>query len=262
MDEMTRGAHAPAFTESVGDRAGDETRDRLAARIAAAVDRLAAARPRVHALVAPVAQPFVANVATAVGIDISMTVDAEEIGPMVARSDALLVNLGMMDRARREGALAAVATGRPFVLDPVKVDRSPARLDFARDLVAKGPVLVKGNRGEMAALGAMPAGVVAVTTGPTDTVAAAGRTARLHNGTPLLDRVIATGCAAGALSAAMVAVEEDPFVAALAALALMSVAAEIAAVDARGPGSFAVGLLDSLAATDGETLLTRLKLEI
>ncbi|MCF3933117.1 hydroxyethylthiazole kinase [Acuticoccus sp. M5D2P5] len=230
-------------------------------RIAAAIDRLAEARPRVHALVAPVAQPFVANVATAAGIDISMTVDADEVGTMAAHSDALLVNLGMMDKARREGAVAAVASGCPFVLDPVKVDRSPKRLEFALRLADESPRIVKGNRREMEALGALRPSIVTATTGPVDRVAGEGRSVSLANGTRLLDKVIATGCAAGALTAAMIAVEDDPFVASLAALALMSVSAEIAAEEAKGPGSFAVHLLDTLAMIDGETILSRLRLE-
>lgn len=181
---------------------------------------------------------------------------------MAARSDALLVNLGMMDRARRHGAMAAVASGCPFVLDPVKVDRSPARLGFAQRLLARSPAVVKGNVAEMAALAPLPQDRVAATTGPVDHVVQGRRTATLANGSAMLDRVIATGCAAGLLVAAMVAVEDDAFVATLAALALMGVAAEDAAERAQGPGSFAVALLDALAATDGAAVRAALRLNL
>lgn len=230
--------------------------DRFA--VASAIDRMLARRPRIHAIVSPVAQPLVANVAAALGIDVSMTTDADEIGPMVAGSDALLVNLGMMDAARREGVLAAVGTGRPFVLDPVKVDRSERRLGLAHRLIALGPAVVKGNGAEMRALAPIPREVVSVTTGAEDAVQHDDRAVLLCNGTPLLDRVIATGCVAGFLVTALIAVEDDRFVAAVAAVSLLSVAGEVAAEAASGPGSFAVALLDALAATTGADVAARI----
>lgn len=232
------------------------------AAIAQAVDRLRADPPRVHALLAPVAQPLVANLAAAVGVDISMTVDAQDVAPMAAASDALLVNLGMLDPQRREGALAVVASGCPFVLDPVKVDRAPDRLAFARTLIASGPMVVKGNAGEMAALGPLPATMVSATTGRVDRVARGTTAITLHNGAPLMDRVIATGCAAGMLVAAFTAIEPDPFVATAAALSLLNVAAETAAAhpSTQGPGSFAVALIDALATLDGTAVQSQLTL--
>jgi hydroxyethylthiazole kinase len=219
--------------------------------VAAAVDALLARRPRVHAVASPVAQPLVANVAAALGIDVSMTSDADEVVAMAERSDALLLNLGMMDAARRAGVLAAARTGVPIVLDPVKVDRSPLRLGLAHQLIAHAPAVVKGNRGEMAALAPLPREVVAVTTGAEDLVVAATGRVVLANGTPLLDRVIATGCVAGFLVAAVHAVEPDRVVASCAALSLLGTAAEAAALGAAGPGTFAAALLDALAAATG-----------
>lgn len=234
-----------------------------ARRVAATIDRLASgARPRIHALVAPVAQPLTANVATALRIDISMTIDAEEVRPMAAGSDAILANLGMLEPARRGGIESAVGTGRPFVLDPVKIDRVPARREFAMRLLEREPAVVKGNAAEMAALGRLPGGTVSVTTGPVDrvSVAGAGRALGLANGTPLLDRVIATGCAEGMLCAAMLPLAPDARTAAVAAVSLLNVAAERAAAGASGPGTFAARLLDALAETDGASVLARLRI--
>ena len=227
-------------------------------RVAAAIDTMRARQPRVHALVSTVAQPLVANIASALGVDISMTVSPAEMRVMVTHSDAVLINLGMLDDLRREASLAAAATGTPFVLDPVKVDRVPARLAFARELLAAGPRIVKCNAAEKAALADALGGTVAVTTGAHDRIAAAGRSAVLGNGSPMLPRVTATGCATGLLMAALMAVEPDPFVAAGAGAALMGVAGEVAAMSARGPGSFAVELIDALAALNGGAVSERL----
>ena len=54
-----------------------------------------------------VAQNFTANMLLAVGAVPSMTVAPEEIAEFVKRSDALLVNLGTLDPARREAAETA-----------------------------------------------------------------------------------------------------------------------------------------------------------
>ena len=66
----------------------------------------------------------------------SMTTAPEEIAEFVKRSDALLVNLGTLDPARREAAetaaRVAVEEQRAWVLDPVFVDRSTFRSDFAK----------------------------------------------------------------------------------------------------------------------------------
>ncbi len=227
----------------------------------AALDRMLTRRPRVHAMVSPVAQPIAANIAAALGIDVSMSTDPVDAPAMVARSDAALINLGMLDPVRREGARLAVLTGTPFVLDPVKIDRAPERFAFATTLMEAGPRIIKGNRAEMAALGAAAHGFATITTGPADLLRDGARSATLINGTPMLDRVIATGCAAGLLVAAMVAVEDDPLVAATAGVGLMALAGEIAARTAAGPGSFAVALIDQLAALDGAALTHGLRIE-
>ena len=62
----------------------------------------------------------------------------------------------------------------------------------------------------------------------------------------VLTRVTGTGCLLGALTAACAAVSQDRFMAALAATTWLTVAGEIAAQRATGPGSFRVHLLDAL----------------
>src|SRR6266851_1204165 len=191
---------------------------------AAILARLAARSPRVHCITNAVAQNFTANVLLAVGAVPSMTVAPEEIAEFVARADALLVNLGTLDRERREAAAIAVeaAAGRPWLLDPVFVDRSASRTAFARALAAKGPRVVRLNGAEFSVL---------ADAAPTDD--ALKRYA--------LDRrcvVALTGATAAGLLA-------------------FAVAGECAVARARGPGSFAVEIVDALAALDLATLRAR-----
>ncbi|HVZ52182.1 MAG TPA: hydroxyethylthiazole kinase [Pseudolabrys sp.] len=247
--------------------------DALPQAAAALVERLRARAPRVHCITNAVAQNFTANVLLAAGCIPSMTLSAEEIGAFVARSDGLLVNLGTFDRERREAtAIALDAAGQaqvPWVLDPVFVDRSEGRADFARSLLARGPQAVRLNHAEFAALsGAEPArepatvfardrGTVVGLSGATDLVSDGARTAEIANGHPLMAKVTAMGCAASALVAAALAVEPDAWRATAGALVIVGVAGEIAAESARGPGSFAVNFLDALHTLDAPTLVAR-----
>jgi hydroxyethylthiazole kinase len=228
-------------------------------------------RPLVHCMTNAVAQNFTANVLLAAGAVPSMTVAPEEIAQFVARADALLINLGTLDGERREAAEIAteMATDeqRPWVLDPVFIDRSRPRAEFARSLMARRPRAVRLNGAEFAAIAqaepsdgvlqrhALDQLCVIALTGVTDVVTDGVRTAKIENGDPLMGRVTAMGCAGTALVAACLAVEADSWVATVAALLAFAVAGECAAARARGPGSLAVEILDALAGLDRATLL-------
>lgn len=243
-----------------------------------AADVLARVRdraPRVHCITNTVAQTYTANVLLAAGAVPSMTVSAEEIASFVATADALLVNLGTFDAERRSAVDAALdaaeAARTPWVLDPVFVDRSPGRAAFARTLLARGPVAVRLNRTEFAALfggdgsdeaaarAAKACSAVVALTGATDIVADDARRAVIRNGHPLMGLVTAMGCAGSALLGAALAVEPDPWLAAIAALAALGVAGEIAGARATGPGGFAVAIIDALHRLDRAALRARIK---
>ena len=229
--------------------------------------------PRVHCLTNAVAQNFTANVLLAAGAVPSMTVAPDEIAQFVARADALLINLGTLDRERRQAATTAVEAAttkqRPWVLDPVFVDRSRQRAEFARRMMSMTPQVLRLNGVEFAAIAqAEPAQdaldryardqcCVVALTGTTDAVTDGGRKLKIENGAALMGQVTAMGCAGTALVAACLAVEKDSWLAASAALLAFAVAGECAAARARGPGSMAVEILDALAGLDREILLTR-----
>ena len=113
------------------------------------LERLRDRQPRVHCITNAVAQNFTANVLLAAGAIPSMTISPDEIAAFAARADALLVNLGTFDVERQTAAETAIAQvnrlERPWVLDPVLIDRSPPRADFARDLAARAPAAIRLN---------------------------------------------------------------------------------------------------------------------
>jgi hydroxyethylthiazole kinase len=232
--------------------------------------RLRARTPRVHCITNAVAQTFTANVLLAAGAIPSMTISTDEVGAFVARADALLVNLGTFDAERRAAVAAAldVVDGRraPWVLDPVFIDRSEPRAAFARALADRKPSAIRLNDGEFAALaGAKPdeaalaryareRHTVVALTGTVDRISDGTNTVAIENGHPLMARVTAMGCAASALTAAFLAIEDDRFLATAASLLCFGVAGGLAGERATGPGSFPAALLDALYALDEKTL--------
>ena len=240
---------------------------------AALLDRLRARRPRVHCITNAVAQNFTANVLLAAGCVPSMTLSPEEIGPFVAGANALLVNLGTLDRERREATAMAVEAATlgnvPWVLDPVFIDRSSPRAAFARALIESAPKAVRLNRAEFSTLAdrepsrealadyARDKKTVLGLSGEIDWVSDSERFASIANGHPLMAKVTAMGCAASALAAACLAVEPDAWRATAGALLMIGVAGELAAATAQGPGSFAVAIIDALYNLDGLTLIAR-----
>mgnify|MGYP001571822930 CR=1 FL=1 len=247
-----------------------------AARVAEVFARVRARKPRIHVLTSPVAQTFTANMILAVGAEPSMTSAPEEVPAFVASADALLINLGMLDRARRDASVTAIEVakdaGVPWTLDPVKIQISPSRLEFAKRLIEMEPALVHTNRAEFRGLSGLEASDTAIceyavhfistlaVTGEVDVVTDGTRTVRVANGHPLMDRVTAIGCAGFAVATAFRAVEPDPVVAGAAALVVLGVAGEAAAASAHGPGSFSIEILDALHALDEETILAKAKI--
>ncbi len=251
----------------------------MSVRAAAAgiLERIRTDRPRVHCITNTVAQNFTANILLALDARPSMTVDPDEIEAFVEKSDAVVVNIGTIDAQRRQAIERVMPVCKrralPWVLDPVLVEMVPARLDLALKLAAMRPTVLRANRDEatvliggdptvelMTAFAARHQTIVAMS-GRTDIVTDASRVTRVLNGHPLLRLVTASGCALSAVIAASLSTKLDPMLATTAALAIFGAAAEQAAEGAEGPGSFAVRLIDRLAAITPEMVSRRVRLE-
>ena len=219
----------------------------------------------VHCVTNTVAQNFTANVLLACGATPSMTVSPQEVPYFSQRADGVLINLGTLDEPRKEAmrlsAKQCSATRKPLVIDPVMCHVSPPRLEFAKELLANNPHIVRANADETNALldaGVSLDNIVHVKTGAIDSVQYDGDSKTISNGHPWLSRVTAVGCAQGALMAALISKVDDGqkanSVAAIAALVWMGVSGEIAAANATGPGSFQTALLDVLHSVSPKTL--------
>ena len=243
---------------------------RLAAEI---LQRLRARRPRVHCITNAVAQNFTANVLLAAGALPSMTISPEEVASFAASADALLVNLGTFDAHRRDAADTAIEVAieeqRPWVLDPVFIDRSEPRAHYARAVTERKPSAIRLNATEFRTLAGAEAEretlmryaleklTVLGVTGEADLITDGARVTTVENGHLLMTQVTAMGCAASALTAACLAVEDDAQAATAAALLAFGVAGELAGESAKGPGSFALAFIDALHGLSADRLLAR-----
>lgn len=216
--------------------------------------------PRVHCIVNEAAMNFTANALLAIGAEPSMTNDSWEVQPFVESSNALSVNLGMLNDAKRRAIRVSVKTANnfniPWVLDPTLIDRSDPRLSFARQLLHYHPSVVRGNSDEIASLcKAMDATVemiseeresIFVTSGNRDHVTSVERTTVVNSGHAWMHTVTGMGCALSAVISAFISCNEDSFNAVIDALKLFGNAGTEAGHQSAGPGTFETSFLDQL----------------
>ncbi|PQZ52745.1 MULTISPECIES: hydroxyethylthiazole kinase [unclassified Microbacterium] len=271
----------------------DSTID-LAGSAAALLGVLREAPPLTHCITNAVVTGFTANVLLALGAAPAMVDIVDEAGMFAGIASGVLINLGTPTPEQRAASLEAVAgataSGTPWVLDPVAVGALPVRTALAHRLIEQRPTAIRGNASEILAVAGLSAGgrgvdatdstdaaadaavalaqrtgsVVAVS-GPIDLITDGFRVLRLANGHELLTRVTGGGCALGAVMAAFLGAaretEHDALTAVAAASLVYTIAAERAAASATGPGSFAVALLDALAAVGPDDIRAGARVE-
>lgn len=242
-----------------------------------------AATPLVQNITNYVAMNVMANVMLAAGAAPAMVHAREEGAEFTAIASALSVNIGTLDAEWADcmalAADAANKTGTPWVLDPVAVGATGLRRDTGARLLQYKPTVIRGNASEILALAGADAsgrgvdsgdpveaaehgaralataqGCVVAVTGEVDFITDGERAARVTNGHATMPLITALGCSLTGIVAAFVATNDDAFEATTAALAYYGAAGEMAATDAKGPGSFQVAFLDALHAITPDML--------
>lgn len=206
-----------------------------------------------------VAMNFTAGALLAAGASPLMSFYPEEMEELTAKCDALVVNIGCLDKEQAEAMRIAVRTARvhnkPWVLDPAGVGASSLREKLCRELIElNAPAVIRGNASEICCLAngipsgrgvdatlesgeaiesarslAIRTGSVVSMSGETDYITDGYRIETIQNGHPLMPKVTAMGCTASALTGAFVAVDKDRFSAASNAMILMGLCGETAA---------------------------------
>jgi hydroxyethylthiazole kinase len=262
----------------------------IADKTAELLGRLRAARPLVHNIANYVSMDVAANALLAIGASPAMVHAREEVAEFVALSGALVINIGTLSvpwvEAMILAAQAAGQHGKPWVLDPVGVGATRLRNETVKSLLSHRPSIIRGNASEIMAVaggaGVAPKGVdsantteealafavtlakhencIVIATGAIDVISDGERVVKLANGSPVMAKVTALGCALSAVTGAFAAVATDRFDAAVAAVAVYGIAGEIAAEGTRGPGSFRVAFLDALDSIGPADIEARLKI--
>lgn len=246
-------------------------------------------QPLVHNITNFVAMNNTANALLALGASPAMVHSCDEVEDFVALSQAVVINIGTLYSeqiaACKLAAIRARAAGIPWILDPVGAGATPYRRRAVEALVRLRPSVIRGNGSEILTLvrqtgegrgvdslhssetavdaarmlAAETSAVVAIT-GAVDYVTDGTQVIAIANGHPLMACVTGLGCSATVIIGAFLAVEHDPFMATVAGLAVFGVAGEIAAEQAKGPGSLQVAILDALYGLEQGSLAQRLRL--
>ncbi|MDR1950524.1 MAG: hydroxyethylthiazole kinase [Spirochaetaceae bacterium] len=258
------------------------------------IDGVREKRPLVHCITNYITTNDCANILLSFGASPAMCDAWDEAYDFARISGALYINFGTyikeQEAAAVEASLGARAAKRPIVVDPVGCAAIRRRIDILAHIhQVAGIDIIKGNMGEIMALAGKDAEVkgvdsdgdvpgieeavtllagkfrcVVAATGKVDVVSDGTRLARISNGTEMLTRITGAGCMTGALcgaTAAAAGTEGDMFAAAIAAIAAMGIAGELAFEKARLPGSFRVSLIDSIYGINGDTLRQRGKIQ-
>jgi hydroxyethylthiazole kinase len=179
--------------------------------------------------------------------------------------------------------LAAIAANRkdiPVILDVCGAGATKLRDDACFEILDSVKVnIIKGNASEIARIagenvqtkGVDAAAVekdlrevaaslakrrscTVVITGKEDIVADESRVVRVKNGHTMMADIVGTGCMASSVIGTFAAVEKDLVSASVAGLVCFEIAAEIAAREAKGPGTFKESLYDSVYSLNSETI--------
>ncbi|KAK9904093.1 hypothetical protein WJX75_004445 [Coccomyxa subellipsoidea] len=245
--------------------------------------------PLIQCITNFVSMDFMANTLLAAGASPAMAHCRDEVQDFQKIASALLVNVGTLSPEWTDGmrlaAEAAIALGKPWVLDPVGAGATPFRTQTIVSLVNLRPTVIRGNASEIMAVAgaagktkgvdstaepshaleyakqlAKDLGCIVAISGATDLVTDGERVAKVSNGVPLLTKITAAGCSVTALITAFVCcAPSDPLLATAHALAVFGVAAEVENV--RGPASLRVELLDNLYSMDKATLTSNVNLQ-
>ena len=243
------------------------------------LDTLRFKRPLILNLTNDVVRNITANMLLSVGAVPVMLSHQEEINDLLRScANGMLINVGTLSEQQAQTMFAAVEEAQrcavPWVLDPVAVGLLNYRTRVCSELLQSRPAMIRGNASEIIALAGLEGercrgvesmaesvaaisaarelahktGAAVLVTGETDFATDGTVTYACRNGAEIMTRVTGVGCAMGALAAACLAAATSPLQAAIATATILGVAGEQAAAKAPYPGSFAVQLLDELAA--------------
>ncbi|MEM7537694.1 MAG: hydroxyethylthiazole kinase [Chloroflexota bacterium] len=232
--------------------------------------------PLVHNITNYVVMNTTANALLSLGGSPIMAHAIEEVAIIAGISGALVVNIGTLSQhwitAMKMAVEAAKQASVPIVIDPVGAGATPYRTETVHALMSlAAPTIIRGNASEIKACvtdeaktkgvdsvdssdSAVEAaqqlnatyGSTVVVSGATDFIVGGDAIIQVQNGHEMMTKVTGMGCTATAVCGAFAAVNTNAPIAAAHAMAVMGIAGEMAAVQAKGPGTLQLHFLDAL----------------
>jgi hydroxyethylthiazole kinase len=244
--------------------------------IYALLERTRKKKPLIHHITNWVSIYDCANVTRCVGALPVMAHAIEESSDMTGISQALVLNIGTLTpdivKSMISSGKKANELGIPIVLDVVGAGATRLRTEKAREILENVRIdILKGNSSEIGTLAGAKSevkGVEAikvegdlidigkdlakkynstiVITGKEDIVTDGKRVFLISNGHKMMGRIVGTGCMASSVIGSFAGVEKDFTKASAYALACFGIAGELAAREAKGPGTYKERFYDEL----------------
>ena len=247
-------------------------------------------RPLIHNITNFVVMNSTANALLAIGASPIMAHAIEELSELISISNALVLNIGTLDKywinSMFEAVQLAHEKNKPIVLDPVGAGASEFRTQVALNLLKTGKITVlRGNASEIMALDqqatiskgldsteksayALSAakklsnkfGCVVAISGETDYCILKNAVLFVHNGSSMMERVTGMGCIVTAIIGAFSTINKNSLSASFHAMCCMGICGEIAALQSKGPGTFFPAFLDALYSLDLKTIREKINI--
>lgn len=240
-------------------------------------------KPIIHHLTNWVTIYDCANIVKVFGASPVMAHAKEEAADMAGIASALVLNIGTLTPEFVEAMIIAAKSankkGIPVVLDVCGAGATKLRDDKCFEILSNVKIdIIKGNASEVARIAGedvktkgVDAGSVekdlakiakelakrrncmVVITGKEDVIADNEKVLVVKNGTPKMAEIVGTGCMAASVIGTFAAIEKDLVLASACGLACYEIAAELAAKNSKGPGSFKTAFFDAVYNLDGKT---------
>lgn len=245
-------------------------------KVFATLEKVRKEAPLVHHITNWVTIYDCANIVKVFGGSPVMAHAKEEAAEMASISKAVVINIGTLSTSSIEAMKLAIEAankkGIPVVLDAVGVGATKFRNNKIKELLEYKIAVIKGNASEIAATAGINVTTKGVDSGnvSADMVGIAKRLANekecvvvvtgeedictngesaflIKNGTPMMSKVVGTGCMAASVIGTFCAVEKDYLFASIAGLICFEIAAENADKTSEGPGAFKNKLFDKIS---------------
>lgn len=267
----------------------------LMEKVAGKIEKLRDRNPLIYHLTNMVTINDCANVTLGIGASPLMSFSEEELEDIIKISEALVLNIGTMDKEMVSMAVKMGKMGnkykKPIVFDPVGAGATKARKELVEKLMENIKFsVVKGNLAEIKSIlnfESESKGVdsldfsledeilkvgkefyekyntVLCITGKNDYIFSKENIIKIQNGHENMGKVTGTGCMTGSLIGSFLGGGETDFLSGILGVGIMGIAGEMGQEESKylGTGTLRVKIIDKISKMNSKIFLENIKLE-